>query len=139
MRRLWYKLKCWAWHRYNTIKPRYMPHTWMDRDSLLEGCVFEVLSKFLEDECSPGCVDWYHEYATKVDFEGKEIFLRDAWQKIYDWYHNWYVPKSEDWVWEPYDGTNESFYLVSTREKELEHKVSSYIYFIVKYRKYMWT
>lgn len=56
---LWYRLKCWAWHRYSTVRPRTLPHTWCDRSHLLPHVMFEVLGRFLEEECGEdGIVDW---------------------------------------------------------------------------------
>jgi hypothetical protein len=58
----WYQLKCWAWYRHSTVKPRWLGHTWVDRDELLAHCMFEILGQFLERECGPeGIVDWETE------------------------------------------------------------------------------
>lgn len=45
-----YKTKCFLWHRYSTVKPRWLPHTWVDRDYLLLYTGFEILCRFFEDE-----------------------------------------------------------------------------------------
>lgn len=55
---LWYKFKCWIWYRYSTVKPRYLFHTWIDRDVLLLHCSFEILCKFVEEELYQDIVDW---------------------------------------------------------------------------------
>lgn len=55
---LWYQFKCWLWIRHSTMKPRSLGHTWVDRSELLPHLMFEVLGRFLEEECSPGIVDW---------------------------------------------------------------------------------
>lgn len=87
---IWYQIKCWAWHRYTTVKPRYLGHTFIDRCGLLPHIMFEVLSDFVENECSPGCVEWYGEYAHKITVDGKEKFVRDELQELYDWWHKTY-------------------------------------------------
>ena len=81
---LWYKLKCWVWHRYTTVKPRYLPHTWMDRDKQLVHSMFEILSEFIEKECDPGNVN------------GEEKYVRDEMQELYNWWHKDYIPN----IWE---------------------------------------
>lgn len=54
-REVWYRLKCWAWHRYTTVKPRTTPwNTWTDKCYLLPHLMFEVLAQFVEDELTPG-------------------------------------------------------------------------------------
>ena len=48
---IWYRFKCWAWHRYTTVHPRTLPwHTFTDRDKVLLHCCFEILSQFVERE-----------------------------------------------------------------------------------------
>jgi len=87
---IWYRFTCWIWRRYSTVKPRYLPHTWCDRSEILPHAMFEILSAFIEKECSPGHIDWYHEHASKVMVDGKERFVRDELQDIYDWWHEKY-------------------------------------------------
>lgn len=104
-RELWYKLKCFVWHRYKIINPRYLPYTWCDRRELLMHSMFEILSDFIEKECSPGCVNWYHEYAHKVNIDGKEVFVRDEMQYLYDWWHTTYLKEYaeiEENLWNVY-------------------------------------
>ena len=98
---IWYKLKCWAWHRYSTVHPRYLDHTWVDRVELLPHTMFEILSDFVENECSPGHIEWY--YGHKVKVNGEERYVRDEMQEIYDWWHTTLhkeYPKKEEQLWE---------------------------------------
>ena len=88
---LWYGFTCWAWHRYSTVKPRTLSHTWCDAVELLPHTMFEILSRFVEKECSPGPVDWYHKFAPKVVVNGKTKFVRDEIQDLYDWWHQQYL------------------------------------------------
>jgi hypothetical protein len=48
--------------------------------------MFEILSQFIEKECSPGHIEWYGEWGHKID--GK--YVRDEMQELYDWWHNVY-------------------------------------------------
>lgn len=48
---LLYRMKCFFFKRYTTVKPRYLPHTWCDRTAVLPHMMFEILSQFLEKEC----------------------------------------------------------------------------------------
>ena len=98
---LWYKLKCWAWHRYSVVKPRYLPLTWCDRSSVLPHCMFEVLSQFVEGECSPGYIDWESSGHT-VMVDGAEKNVRVEMQDLYDWWHKVYqteYQEVEDLLW----------------------------------------
>jgi hypothetical protein len=98
-----YKFKCWAWKRYSTVKPRTLPHTWCDRCQLLPHMMFEILSQFIEKECSPGHVEWYGEYGHKITVDGKEKYVRDEMQDLYDWWHLQYLkryPELENKLWE---------------------------------------
>ena len=59
-REILYRLKCFLWYRYTTIRPRTLNyHTWCDRGNLLAHMMFEILSEFIENECSSGDIDWY--------------------------------------------------------------------------------
>jgi hypothetical protein len=99
---LWYSLKCWAWHRWSTVKPRTLPHTWCDRRELLAHMMFEILGQFIERECSPGIVEWYGESGDKISVDGKEKFVRDEMQELWDWWCNDYLkgyPAREEAIW----------------------------------------
>ena len=86
----WYNFKCWAWYRHTTIKPRYLPHTYMDYSDILPHMIFEILSQFLEKECSPGHVEWYGDYSHKVMVGDKEVFVMDEMRYLYNWWHTYY-------------------------------------------------
>jgi hypothetical protein len=110
---LWYKFKCWAWKRHTTIKPRYLPHTWIDRCDILPHVMFEVLSQFIEQECSPGIVDWDWDGEHKI-VSGKPwspelqdspdaVNVRKEMQFLYDWWHQKYnkeYQKKEEELWD---------------------------------------
>lgn len=87
---LWYRFKCWAWHRYTTIKPRYLDHTWVDRTAVLPHVMFEVLSQFIEKECcEPELVDW-EASGHMVTVKGVKRNVRVEMQLLYDWWHQVY-------------------------------------------------
>jgi len=87
---IWYRVVCFIWHRYTTIKPKTLKyHTWCDRSVLLPHIMFEVLSQFIEQECSPDHVDWEASNHT-VLVNGKIINVRDEMQALYDWWHKVY-------------------------------------------------
>ena len=85
LKHLWYRIKCFLWFRYTTIKPRYLDHTYCDVGDLIPHMMFELLSRFIEEDCSPGYRDWYTDY-DKIG--GK--FKRDILQDLYDWWHSKY-------------------------------------------------
>lgn len=104
---IWYRLKCWAWHRYTTVKPKTLPyHTWCDKTELLPHCIFEILTDFVTKECSPGHIDWYHtEYPKKIIpgqpydhdqiYDIKAVWVRDEMEFLVNWWHNIYLKERE--------------------------------------------
>ena len=96
---LWYRIKCFCWHRYTTVKPRYLDHTWTDRCEVLPHMMFEILSEFIERECQPEYIEWYGEYGRKIG----DKYVRDEMQELYDWWHRVYqkqYPAIEERLWE---------------------------------------
>jgi len=85
---LWYRFKCWAWRRHTTVKPRTLDHMWCDRSHLLPHMIFEILSQFIEQECTPERVVWYGEHGHRIE-GGK--YVRDEMQELYDWWHQDYL------------------------------------------------
>lgn len=84
---IWYAFTCLVWYKYNVIKPRYVGRThWIDRCELLPHAMFEILSQFIEKECSPGHIDW-GSTGHVIVVDGKEVNVRDEMQSLYDWWH----------------------------------------------------
>lgn len=81
---IWYRLKCWAWFRYTTVKPRTMPwNTWTDRTDLMPHMMFELLADFIEKE----------KPAEHFDIE--KSHHKANWEKMFEAYRWWkevYVP-----------------------------------------------
>lgn len=99
---VWYRLKCFLWHRYTTVRSRYHGHTWCDKTELVPHAMFELLSRFIEQECSPGHVEWYGEWGHKITVDGEEKYVRDEMQELYDWWHitwNGEVEEVNDMLW----------------------------------------
>lgn len=97
---LWYQFKCWVWHRYSTVKPRHLGHTWVDRSELMPHTIFEILSDFIEKECGDDChVQWYADESDTetgwtphtVEVAGEQVNVRDEMQDLYDWWHKDYL------------------------------------------------
>jgi len=94
---VWYRFKCWAWSRYSTVKPRYLPHTWVDRTELLPHMMFEILSDFIEKECGPDCfVEWYGDDPHMIEVNGEQVIVRDELQDLYDWWHDDYMKNKDN-------------------------------------------
>ena len=87
---IWYYLKGRLWKKYNTVRARYLPYTWTDRIDVLPHIMFEVLSEFIEKECSPGHIEWYGEHGHKIEINGKMKYVRDEMQDLYNWWHDVY-------------------------------------------------
>ncbi len=100
---IFYYFKCLLFKRYNIVKCRYLDCRWHDRDTILAHTMFEILSQFIEKECSTDNIEWYGEYGSKIIVNGKEKYVRDEMQDIYDWWHKKYnkeYPETEDIWWE---------------------------------------
>lgn len=86
-----YRVKCWVFRPYTTIKPRYCGHTLIARRELLPLVMFEVLSQFIERECSPGCVDWVaSDHRINVTLPNGKVVnrnVRDEMRDLYYWWH----------------------------------------------------
>lgn len=88
-----YRIKCYLFKRYSTVKPRYLDHQWVDRSHLLPHVMFEVLSKFVEDELKykkedfPGIVDWYSGHA-KIKVDSGDKLVIDEMIDLYEWWHS---------------------------------------------------
>ena len=112
--RLLYRIHCFLWYRYTTIKPRTLNyHTWCDRSILIPHIMFEILSQFLEKECSPGHVEWYGEYGHKIEVDGKQVYVMDEIKSLYDWWHNDYGKEYQrkcDEIWEEVESCRPEYY-----------------------------
>lgn len=161
---IWYKFKCWAWHRYTTVKPRTLKfHTWCDKTALIPHVLFEMLSDFLESECSPSHVDWYGS-GHKVVVSDTEKYVIDELWDIYYWWHNIYLPKEEliinpwydflclhtkkedvfsfDPKWDSPENKkigDKLFKRMNNKEATLNKDLEKYMIRLIKCHKYMWT
>lgn len=87
---IWYRFKCWIYHRYSTVKSRYLSHTWVDKDKLLVHTMFEILSKYIEDEKPDQIIDWSSNETSA-----------EAWEelnRLYEWWHKTYIPWTETYM-----------------------------------------
>lgn len=122
----WYQFKCWAWKRYTTIKPRYLPHTWIDKDELIIHVVFEVLSEFFEGEKPFETINW------------KATGTQHIIDELYDHYQWWHTYHDHD----PMDGFHSGFMDIhkaindeSAWEAELTRRAQR----VLELRGYLWT
>lgn len=86
---LLYRLKCRFWKKYTTYKPRYLDHTWHDRDNILLHICFEILCQFIEKECSPGNIDWNY------DKEHRDIMKEML--SLYNWWIDCHTGRPNDY------------------------------------------
>jgi hypothetical protein len=91
---IWYSITCRFWHKYTTVKPRYLSHQWTDRCEVMPHMMFEILSQFIEKECTPEQVDWTWE-GNLIEVNGQKISARDEMQYLYDWWHKKYNDEYE--------------------------------------------
>jgi len=100
----WYLLRCWAWHRYRTVKPSSLEgHGWIDRDMLILHCMFELLVEVVEQEdLLTGHINW--DYSDEFRHAKKEI------EELYYWWKNTYLkeiyPKGDPLHSQTYEEVN---------------------------------
>lgn len=166
---LWYRIKCFVWYRYTTTKPRYLGHTWCDRNFILSETMFEILSQFIEKELSLDIVDWYPkdmgENSHKVQVHGQWKWVKDEMLDIYNWYHNTWVPyfyeedfpevsdpvvkeirNLQDAAFSGYDmfdemneQQNTAWKRYNKLENEMQEKYNEMLVRILNIREFMWT
>jgi len=164
---LWYNVKCSLWNRYTTVKPRSLPHTWTDRDTLMAHTMFEILEQFIEKECSPGVVDWYYidkEYGhtKKIEVNGTEVFIIDEMKELVRWWNDSYLPYFRgEIVNEPVSRIEFDRFIelvndnskcteeekkyfdylddLNKQKHEMEEELNKRLQRILKIREYMWT
>lgn len=121
----WYKFKCWAFHRYSTVKPRGLGHGWVDRDVLMLHVIFEVLSKYVEEEYLPslkhqGLPEDFSAFEGRIDTEKEIIELYLWWTEEYDC----------DLPYKPMDdheGTHEEYMTLAGECFEEEVKLNAFV------------
>lgn len=91
-REVWYKLKCFLFKRYTTVKSRHLGHTWCDKVELIPYTLFEMLETFVEKECSPGHVVWYGEDGHKILVGMEYKYVRDEMNDLLKWWNEEYIP-----------------------------------------------
>lgn len=133
------------WDRHNVLKIKTLPPTWTDRDTHLVHAIFQILTDFLEEECSPGHVDWdatEHHKAAMAEM-----------QDHYTWWHSYgkdydafdHVPQPEGVEWSlnmtgpVADQWREWSMKVSKLEEEFEAELERRMIRIVQLRGYYWT
>lgn len=158
---LYYKLRAY-WYRYTTIKSRYLPHTWRDKDEILEMTAFEILQRFIEEESD--IINW--DYVTcKID--GKTVNVMEEWRSILNWFERYrsfqdnepiHKVKAPDikfetigdtcnistmhFVFEDDDHKEEWHRAIEEQqefEERIENEMTENLIKIVKLRKYMWS
>lgn len=161
---IWYRFKCWAWHRYTTVKPRTLDHTWYDRSGLLPHCMFEILGNFLENELNwPDGEDFKHDIS-EAQVDGRRQAIAELGE-IYQWwkdlvafddahYQKWHdfieahrVPDEDgETLFSPKYDTPENeaeagrlFKEAMQAEKADEYRLTQNLIRLVKLREYMWT
>jgi len=98
---IWYQIKCFLFKRYSTVRVKSLPHTWCDRCDLLPHMMFQILSDFIEKECSPGNTDWIATNNT-IKINNIEVNVREEMQALYDWWHKKYLkayPNIQKDIW----------------------------------------
>lgn len=157
IRSYWLKFRNWVWDRYSTVRPRYLGHGWVDRDVLLEHVAFEILGKFLENECSDEDeIDWYGDEESKNTMREMRV--------IWDWWKDYAAGKKDfkfvvdppEWVfarhgdncsqmvWKFKNSEHEKAYDKERREYSdyrvsMEKELTAKLIRLIELRRFMWT
>jgi hypothetical protein len=67
-------------HRYTTIRPRYLHNDYVDERELMIHINFELLMRFIESDAIDH-IDWYDDNC-KLNDE----YVIDIWIRLYEWY-----------------------------------------------------
>lgn len=151
----WYYVKCWVWYKYNRITVKTLPPTWCDRCSLLPHVMFQILSDFVEKECSPGSIDWNYNPDSKA--------ARAKMDELLKWWIEIYLKQDSLWdFFDDYDIENiwshddrkitnnktlkdgaEEYDLLSRRamdkESELQQELKLKLKDLIDIQDYLWT
>jgi hypothetical protein len=93
MKKLWHRLICKFWHRYNIVVCQ-LPPTWCDRDYLLLYASFQILEDFVEKEDTHFNDNVYNLYSS---YGLEEARLRDKeWKELREIYSWWQKRKNND-------------------------------------------
>ena len=117
--KLWYSFKCWAWHRYSTVKSRHLSHEWADRTAILPYTMFEILEQFVERECSPGIVKWYgsNPHKIMVELPGGVVVeknVRDEMKDLCVWWNRQYhgrYKRLEEKIWFDFERLQDRYHV----------------------------
>ena len=119
---IWYRLKCFCWHRYTTIKPKTLPyHTWCGKVHLILHCCFELLSRFMERELGIGTKD---EHLGNINWDSDEAHKEALaeMRELYNWWKD--VNRDPDTLLDDWTTWDE-------QQNQLRR--------LIEVRKYMWT
>ena len=109
LRNIWYKIECYLWYKYTTIKPKHLSLvSWCDRSELIKHVMFEILEKFIEKECSLGHIEWYGEYPHTIEVNREQKNVMDEMKDLLKWWNEVYIPYwNEDTTRPLYDALSE--------------------------------
>lgn len=97
IRQVWEQLSAWTSPGINTVRPRTLGDEFVDRGYLVPHLMFEVLGRFLEEECGDeGVVDW----DAREDDRLAMAEMRELWR----WWNEEYLKFSDEKF---YDGVEE--------------------------------
>lgn len=139
---IWYNIKCNLWHHYNLIQPRYLGHTFQDRDTVLVHVMFEVLSQFIEQEQRPLRKDYPLD---PNDPETLEYYkIEKELEELYKWWHEYYnkeLPIKLDELWNKYDPHYhvETYAPIKQLDEESESQLEEKLIRLIQLRSSLWT
>lgn len=146
MHHIYCYVKCHTFHPYNRVKIDTLPPTYQDKDIILPHAMFQILADFIEQECSPGNIDW--------DSNAGHKRVRKTMQELYDWWNNVYL------TFDPWVGYNEKkgtkdhfkngvfhcnkyddawFEKIRLLEDDMEKQLTKNLKKLIDIRGYLWT
>lgn len=153
---IWYKIECKFYYKYNVVKIKSLPSTWVDRDNLLVHCMFTVLDDFITKERIDEIIDWdsdkEHRQArnkmTEIINWWKNTFLKfDEWEGIeLDYTKNWdemFIKNpNRPGIYEmkPFSDSDQAkMNIIHERDRAMEEELEKKLRELLEIRKYLWT
>lgn len=148
---IWYYLKCLVWNKFNIIKCKSLPPTWVDRDKLLVHTMAQILFDFVEKErpqewFNTAHAAWYntpyktpyevtHEYDLKQIEKWRELFTLYRWFKKYI---NVYLKKDLYKIFAKHHETQQ-YFIIDKIEQCMDAKLEKQLYKLISLRYMLWT
>lgn len=157
LKNAWWYLRGLLWDRHNVLKIRTLPPTWNDRSEKMVHAMFQILVDFIDQECSPGCVDWDGHPSDKAVMD--EMLDHKKWWQEVAQQHDDYAGLGEPPEWDmftpecEYESNGMTYFVMAApppevtayyaaareNEQKFEAELNRRLHRLLDLRPYMWT